>query len=67
MTGVSGSQHQRILNEANGEHICQNDNTVPACMAAATTNPNDIRGSVGALGLRLAPPPEHPSLAATAC
>lgn len=25
--------------------LVQNDNAAPACMAAATNNPNDIRGS----------------------
>lgn len=44
-TRDSEALQKRFLNEGNGEQACQNDNAVPACMAAATNNPNDIRGS----------------------
>lgn len=63
-----------MLNEGNREQACQNDNAVPACMAAATNNPNDIRGSEEGLyavdswartGSPTNPPSPHPSLATT--
>lgn len=44
-TRGSESLQKRIINEGNREQACQNDNAIPACMAAATNNPNDIRGS----------------------
>lgn len=45
------------MKETENRLIRYHDYTVPACMAASTNNPNDIRGYEGLLGSGRSPPP----------